>query len=199
MFRALLILALAIITATTASAQTGAPTYTGEVCFDGSGVTVSVTAAPTATAILIYPTPPGGGYYMNNDGDGNYSATFSNLNAGTDFSFRLVVQVPAQYEYPTHTLTLEEGCTPFESVNDDGGGGGGNDDGGFGEGGLPHARAFRHDVAEDNGQWSILIETGAPVSPLPGVSGIELRYRINNGRRDRGRHRLVLLRQGRRL
>ncbi|MFG0299125.1 MAG: di-heme oxidoredictase family protein [Phycisphaerales bacterium JB047] len=182
MLRTLVILAATIIAVTTASAQTGAPTYIGEVCFDGSEVTVSVTAAPTATAILIYPTPPGGGYYMTNDGDGNYSATFSNLNAGTDFSFRLVVQVPAQYEYPAHTLTLKEGCTPFESVNDDGGGGGGgNDDGGFGEGGLPHARAFRHDVAEDNGQWSILIETGAPVSPLPGVSGIELRYRINNG------------------
>ena len=158
------------------------PSYTGEVCVDGSAVTVSVTVDPTATAVLIYPTPPGGGYYMSDDGAGNYSATFNGLQSGTDFSFHLVVQIPAQYEFPTHTLTLEQGCTSFNSEDGgDGGGGGGGGSGGFGQGGLPHARAFRHDLVETNGIWEVLIETGGVVAPLPGVTGIYVRYRIGDG------------------
>lgn len=182
MFRTFLLFMAAMLTSANAAAQTGAPSYTGEVCLSGSTVTVSVAATPTATNVLIYPTPPGGGYFMSDDGAGNFTATFNGLAPGTEFSFHLVVQVPGQYEFPTHTLTLEPGCTPFQSVDDDDGG---NDDdidpGSFGEGGLPHSRAFRHDVSESNGQWSVLIETGAPASPLPGVAGVELRYRIGNG------------------
>lgn len=159
----------------TAVAQPGAPTYTGEVCLDGTTVTVSVTATPTATAILIYPTPPGGGYFMDNDGTGTYSVTFTGLTAGTEFSFNLVVQAPAQYEYQPHTLTLAQGCQSFNSDDDGGGGGGGGNDG------LPHPRAFSHDVVENNGVWSIQIETGPPASPLPAVIGIDLRYRVGNG------------------
>ncbi len=192
MFRLHLMLILAMIFATTAPAQTGTPGYTGEVCVDGSTVTVSVAVTPTATAVLIYPNPPGGGYFMDNDGAGNYTATFTGLSAGTQFSFHLVVQVPQQYEFPAHTLTLEQGCTAFSRNGDgggDGGGGGDDDDDGdddidpgdFGGGGLPHSRAFRHDVAENNGQWSVLLETGAPASPLPGVNRVDLRYRIGNG------------------
>lgn len=181
MFRSFLVLLVAVaVSVSTASAQTGAPSYAGEVCYDGTSVTVSVTATPTATAVLIYPTPPGGGYFMTNDGNGNYTATFSGLSAGTNFNFHLVIQIPAQYEFPTHSITLAQGCTAFTSGDDD-------DDpddidpGDFGEGGLPHSRAFRHDVSESNGQWSILLETGTPVSPLPGVNSVDLRYRIENG------------------
>jgi len=181
----LTILATVLLTAGSARAQT-APTYSGEVCLNGSAVTVNVTASPTATAILIYPNPPGGGYFMTNDGSGNYSATFQGLSAGAQFSFRLVVQVPQQFEFPSHSFTLAEGCTAFGTGGDGGGGDGGDgggdiDPGGFGEGGLPNSRAFRHDVSESNGQWSVLIETGTPASPLPGVTGVELRYRVNDG------------------
>lgn len=190
MIRSLFALFVMTIITSTTWAQAGAPGYTGEVCLNGNSVTVSVTASPTATAILIYPNPPGGGYFMTNDGAGNYSATFNGLNAGTQFSFHLVVQVPQQFEFPSHTFTLEQGCTAFSRAG--GGGGGGDDDddddndddidpGDFGGGGLPHSRAFRHDVVEDNGQWSVLLETGAPASPLPGVNGVALRYRIGDG------------------
>jgi len=180
---------LATLISAAAMAQPGAPTYSGEVCFSGTTATVSVTASPTATAVLIYPTPPGGGYFMTNDGTGRYSASFSGLSAGASFSFRLVVQVPQQYEYPSHSVTLEPGCVSFGTGGDPGdpGGGGGDDDGGtvdpgdFGQGGLPHSRAFRHDVSESNGQWSVLIETGAPASPLPGVTGVDVRYRVGDG------------------
>lgn len=179
-------LLVAMVFSGIAMAQTSPPSYTGEVCLSGSSVTVSLTATPTATAVLIYPNPPGGGYFMSDDGSGNYSATFNGLSAGTSFSFHVVVQAPAQFEYPPHTITLEQGCTAFESATDDGGNDdGGNDDsidpGDFGDGGLPHARAFRHDVSESNGQWSVLLETGAPVSPIPGVTSVELRYRIGSG------------------
>ncbi|MEM1185908.1 MAG: di-heme oxidoredictase family protein [Planctomycetota bacterium] len=195
LFFRLMIFLAAVAVCGMASAQPGAPSYSGEVCLSGSTVTVSVTADPTATAILIYPNPPGGGYFMTDDGAGNYSATFSGLNAGTQFSFHLVIQIPQQYEFPAHAVTLGQGCTAF-SFGDQGGGdngGGGNDggddgdDGGyvdpgdFGQGGLPHSRAFRHDVSESNGQWSVLIETGAPASPLPAVTGIDLRYRVGDG------------------
>lgn len=183
MFRTLLIMLAAIIAPAAAIAQTGAPTYTGEVCVSGSTATVNVTATPTATAVLIYPTPPGGGYYMEDDGSGNFSISFNGLSAGDAFSFRLVVQAPGQYEYPPHNLTLQDGCTAFTS------GGGGNDDdddgpidpGTFGEGGLPHTRAFRHDVALSNDDWVVLLETGQPASPLPGVTRVDVRYRVGNG------------------
>jgi CxxC motif-containing protein (DUF1111 family) len=186
MIRQLLVLIALFLASAVAHAQSGTPTYTGEVCLDGSTVTVSVTATPTATAILIYPTPPGGGYFMTNDGSGNYTASFNGLSTGSAFSFRLVVQAPNQYEYPSHTVTLEQGCTPFSSAGGGGGGGGGgNDDdidsGDFGEGGLPHARAFRHDVRESNGDWAVLLETGQPASPLPSVTRADLRYRIGDG------------------
>ena len=179
-------LVAAVLCSSVASAQPGAPTYAGEVCLNGSSVTVTVSANPTATAVLIYPTPPGGGYFMTNDGAGNFSATFSGFSPGAAFSFRLVVQVPAQYEYPPHAFTLAPGCTPFSSGGGDDGGDGGDggdgiDPGDFGQGGLPHARAFRHEVVENNGHWSVLLETGAPASPLPAVTGVELRYRVGNG------------------
>ena len=185
------LLALALLTAP-ALAQPGVPSYTGEVCLTGSAVTVTAEAAPTATAVLIYPTPPGGGYFMTDDGTGTFSRTFTGLTAGAQFSFHLVIQVPQQYEFSPHAFTLIPGCTSFEFVGgggDDGGNGGGNgggDDGGidpgdFGGGGLPHPRAFRHDVSESNGAWSVLIETGPPASPLPAVTGIDVRYRIDDG------------------
>lgn len=161
-------------------AQGSVPSYTGEVCLDGSRATVTVTVTPTATAVLIYPTPPGGGYFMTNDGDGNFSATFDGFSVGDTLNFHLVVQVPMQHEFPPHSITFGGDCTPF-SGGGDGGGGGGIDPGGFGEGGLPHSRAFRHDVIESSGDWAILIETGQPASPLPGVTGVDLRYRIGDG------------------
>ncbi|MEM7623208.1 MAG: di-heme oxidoredictase family protein, partial [Planctomycetota bacterium] len=201
--RFLIVLLFVAVACDFSAAQPGRPSYDGEVCLNGSDVTVSVTVTPTATAVLIYPNPPGGGYFMTNDGTGTYTATFSGLPSGTDFSFHLVVQVPQQYEFPAHGMTLSPGCSAF-SVGDDGGGGddGGNngggdngggdngggdngggdvDTGGFGQGGLPHARAFRHEVVESNGGWAVLLETGAPASPLPAVSGVELRYRIGDG------------------
>ncbi|MBO6514403.1 MAG: hypothetical protein JJ974_10605 [Phycisphaerales bacterium] len=188
MIRTTLTLIAILFLSTTAFAQAGPPSYSGEVSFDGSTVTVNVTATPTATAILIYPNPPGGGYFMTNDGNGNYSASFNGLSEGSQFTFHLVIQIPAQYEFPPHAFSLTQGSTPFNS-------GGGNDDdkdddnnndddidpGEFGQGGLPHPRAFRHDVAQSNGEWAILMETGSPASPLPGVTGIEVRYRINDG------------------
>ena len=148
------------------------PTYTGEVCLNGSDVTVTVTATPTATAVLIYPNPPGGGYFMTGDGAGNFSSTFSGISAGTSFQFHLVVQIPGQYEFPAHTITLTPGCTAFNSEDDD-------DDPDPGDGPLP-TRGFRHDVVESNGQWSIEIETGAPRSPIPAVTGIDVRYRVED-------------------
>ncbi len=181
MMSRLVMLVAAVVCSTSASAQPGAPSYAGEVCLSGSSVTVTVSADPTATAVLIYPTPPGGGYFMTDDGAGNFSATFAGFSSGMQFNFRLVVQIPAQYEYPAHTITLEPGCTPFDSGDGDDGDDDTIDPGDFGQGGLPHSRAFRHDVAESNGQWSILLETGAPVSPLPGVTGVEVRYRVNGG------------------
>lgn len=162
-------IALSVLSVT-ATAQ---PTYTGEVCLNGSDVTVTVTATPTATAVLIYPNPPGGGYFMTGDGAGNYSSTFSGISAGTSFQFHLVVQIPGQYEFPAHTITLTPGCTAFNSEDDD-------DDPDPGDGPLP-TRGFRHDVVESGGQWSIEIETGAPRSPIPAVTGIDVRYRVEDG------------------
>jgi CxxC motif-containing protein (DUF1111 family) len=186
MFRSVLVLLGVLFAAASALAQGSAPSYSGEVCLSGTTVTVSVTANPTATAVLIYPTPPGGGYYMDNDGAGNYTKTFTGLSAGAAFSFRLVIQAPAQHEYPPHAITLTQGCTAFSWTGGGGGGGDDDDDGGidtgdFGDGGLPHSRAFRHDVIESNGQWAVVIETGTPASPLPAVTGVALRYRIGDG------------------
>ncbi|GJM17829.1 MAG: hypothetical protein DHS20C14_00420 [Phycisphaeraceae bacterium] len=168
---------VAVLTAASASAgasaQPAAPTYTGTVCLDGSDVTVTVAATPTATAVLIYPNPPGGGYFMSDDGSGNFAATFSGLSSGTQFNFHLVVQVPSQHQFPAHTLTLEQGCTSFTSDDDD--------DTDPGPGGLAHSRSFSHDVVDSGGAWSVEIETGAPASPLPGVVGVDLRYRLNGG------------------
>lgn len=189
---------IGVLASSSAVAQGDMPSYVGEVCHDGSSVTVSVTVTPTATAALIYPNPPGGGYFMTNDGSGNYSITFNGLNAGTQFSFHLVLQVPQQFEFAPHTFTLQPGCQAFSfgDGNGDGGGGdpgdggggdgggdgsGGIDPGNFGEGGLPHSRAFRHDVALSNGEWAVLLETGGPAGSLPAVNGAEVRYRIGTG------------------
>ena len=179
---------LAAFLGLSAAAQPTPPSYAGEVCLSGNTVTVTVTSNPTASAILIYPTPPGGGYFMDNNGSGTFSKSFTGLSAGQSFSFRLVVQAPNQFEYAPHIITLAAGCTAF-SFEDDGGGddGGGTDDGGgidpgdFGGGGLPNSRAFRHDVRQTNGQWAVLLETGAPASPLPAVNTAAVNYRINGG------------------
>ncbi len=172
--RCLIVLLTMLGVSAMATAQPGAPTYTGEVCLSGSTVTVSVTSTPTASAILIYPNPPGGGYFMNNDGAGNFTSTFQGISAGTAFSFHLIIQAPAQYEYGTHTIMLADGCTAFTSddATDPNGPGGG--------GGLAHSRSFRHDVVESNGAWKVEFETGPPASPLPGVNSVLLRYRIGN-------------------
>ncbi|MEO1583589.1 MAG: di-heme oxidoredictase family protein [Planctomycetota bacterium] len=182
--------------AAAAGAQNNPPSYSGQVCFSGSTATVSVTASPEATAILIYPTPPGGGYFMTNDGSGTYTASFSNLAPGTQFTFHLVIQIPQQYEFQPHTVTLAAGCTDFsfgqsnDGGDDPGNGDNGNgndngdngiDPGDFGQGGLAHPRNFRHDVSETDGRWSVLLETGPPASPLPSVTDAQLRYRIADG------------------
>lgn len=149
------------------------PTYVGEVCLNGTDVTVTVTADPVATAMLIYPDPPGGGYFMAADGGGAFSVTFPGFAPGQAFSFHLVIQTPAQYEFPAHTFTLASGCEGFTS--DDAGGGGGG-----GGGPLPN-RGFQHDVVESGGAWSIEIETAAPQGPIPPVNAVDVRYRVNGG------------------
>jgi len=174
MFRTIVFHLAVMIASSTAFAQSGAPSYTGEVCLSGSSVTVSITATPAATAVLIYPNPPGGGYFMDSDGSGNFTKTFQGLAPGTEFSFHLVIQIPAQYEFPTHTLTLEQGCIALSSDDHD-------DDDDDGNGELPHSRAFSHDVVESNGVWSVQFETGSPASPLPSVSGVDLRFRVDDG------------------
>ncbi len=173
----LILVALVLLgCAVRASAQ---PTYTGEVCYSGSSATVSVTATPTATAVLIYPQPIGGGYFMTDDGSGTYSRTFSGLASGTDLTFEFVIQVPQQYEFEPHVVTLASGCESFTSEDAGGGNNGGGNNGG-GDDPLVGLQ-FTHDVVSSGGGYAVEIETAPPASPLPATSSVELRYRVNDG------------------
>ncbi|MCA9312386.1 MAG: hypothetical protein KDA21_14325, partial [Phycisphaerales bacterium] len=173
-----------------ALAQSGPPTYEGTLCYSGGTTTFTVTADPVATAILIYPNPPGGGYFMTNDGAGNYSWSTGALSAGSQVTFHVVIQIPGQYEFADHVMTVNAGCQDFDSTTTGGGGGdpggGGGDPGGGGGdpgGQTPTStRGFVQDVI-DNGTSSptITFRAGAPASPIPAVVSVDVNYRLNGG------------------
>lgn len=181
--------ALVLFFAGSSLAQPQPPTYTGEVCLSGGVTTITATATPTATAMLIYPVPPGGGYFMSDGGSGTYTHTINGLSAGTSLTFHLVIQVPQQFEFPTHTITLADGCTSFASDNPGGGGDDDDDDDdddggedGGGTGAVPQTpRNFRQDLTTNGEITALRFECGPPGSPLPATVAVKANYRINGG------------------
>lgn len=82
--------------------------YTGDISYNGSVVTIRVQSNPTASNILFYPTPPGGGYFMSYDANSNmFVHQLSGFNLGDTISFHFVIQSPGQWEPGiTHNWTV---------------------------------------------------------------------------------------------
>ena len=98
--------------ATTALA-TG-PQYVGTMCPIDGGVRITVETDTAANAMLIYPTPPGGGYFMAEIGPGQFVHDIQGLSVGDAVSFSFVLQNPQQYNYPPHGLVVAGECVEFE-------------------------------------------------------------------------------------
>ena len=69
-------LMVGVLPAGNAEAQT--PNYQGEVCrLDDQRVRVALETDTTVTNVLIYPTPPGGGWYLEQIEPGRFEREFA--------------------------------------------------------------------------------------------------------------------------
>ena len=90
------------------------PRYSGQVCPIEDGVRVELEVEASMTAVLIYPTPPGGGWYMTPDGPGRFVHDVPGLGPGEELSFSLILQQPQQYAFPEHRVMIANDCTTFD-------------------------------------------------------------------------------------
>lgn len=109
-----LILTGGFMVATTTVAFAATPRYDGQVCPVDGGSLIGLDVDPSTTAVLIYPTPPGGGWYMNEVSPGRYEHFIAGLGVGDDLSFSLILQTPQQYQFPQHQLTIADDCVAFD-------------------------------------------------------------------------------------
>ena len=100
--------------ASIANAQT--PDYEGSVCVVGPDqVRFTLETDVEATNVLLYPDPPGGGWYMDRVEPGRFVREMTIQEAAEQsIRFSLIIQTPAQYAYPDHVVQTGSGCVEFE-------------------------------------------------------------------------------------
>ena len=150
---------------TSVSVGAATPDYQGQICTTDEGVRLEVTTEPDVNLVLVYPTPPGGGWPMTMESPGFFSHELSGLSAGDDLVFNLVMQNPVQHAFPDHQLTISPDCVAFERDDVT----------------PPPPRGFRHDISAGESGIRIHFESGANGTYLGDTTSVDLNYRIGAG------------------
>ena len=139
------------------------PNYEGELCptDDGTRLRFEVTTDPDVTLVIIYPTPPGGGWHLEQEAPGQWIREFDRQGAD-DVTFNLLMQNPQQFVFPEHTLSVANGCVTFERDDVT----------------PPHPRGFRHSLEITEGGVQVVFEAGAPNVAIPEIGSVALVYRV---------------------
>lgn len=90
------------------------PQYQGRVCPADGGARIEVEVDSSIDAILVYPMPSGGGWYMTEEAPGLFVHVAQGVEPGGGLSFSLILQGPQQYQFPEHQMTLASECVDFE-------------------------------------------------------------------------------------
>ena len=144
------------------------PQYDGTMCPIDGGVRIAVEVDSSATAMLIYPTPPGGGYFMTEVAPGQFVHDIQGLDVGDVVSFNFVLQNPQQYNYPPHSLNVAGECVAFERNDVT----------------PPPPRGFRHELdAREGGYWFVF-RAGTTGNGIPATTNVIARVRIDGGEFD---------------
>ncbi|MEE2906563.1 MAG: di-heme oxidoredictase family protein [Planctomycetota bacterium] len=157
------LMAAALSVSTTIHAAT--PDYQGTVCHVEGGARIEVSTGTDTSLMLIYPTPPGGGWHMTEEFPGLYTHLIQGLEPGDDLTFNLLLQNPHQYVFPTHDITIESDCVAFERDDVT----------------PPPPRGFRHNIQVDPDGVLVQFESGANGTYLGDTTSVRLNYRIDDG------------------
>ena len=141
------------------------PDYEGTVCITNDGTRLEVMTEPDVNIVLVYPTPPGGGWMMTMEAPGHFSHLLGNMSPGDELTFNLVMQNPTQYAFPEHQLVLEPDCLSFERDDVT----------------PPPPRGFRHEFDVNESEVLIRFESGANGTYLGDTTNVVLNYRIDDG------------------
>ena len=143
------------------------PDYSGQVCLIAEDrIRVSIETDESVVNALIYPLPPGGGWYLDSTGPGSFAREFTSSDFGSgSFTFRLVLQNPAQHTYPEHVLELSPGCRHFQRDDVS----------------PPPPRGFSHEFTIEDGSTRIEFSASPGGGSIPETSMVTLRYRIDGG------------------
>ena len=143
------------------------PDYAGEVCLvDADRVRISLQTDESVVNALVHPLPPGGGWYLDQTGPGSFEREFTSSDFGSGpFSFRLVLQNPAQYGFPEHQIELSPDCRSFRRDDVV----------------PPPPRGFHTEVIEGENSVRIEFEASPGGGSIPATSEVAMRYRIDDG------------------
>ena len=90
------------------------PDYEGSVCrLDSQTVRYEISTDTDVQNVLLYATPPGGGWYLTQVEPGLFRRDM-NSPMGQEIQFNFLLQNPMQFSFPVHTMSLEEGCESFQ-------------------------------------------------------------------------------------
>ena len=148
-----------------ACAQT--PDYQGQVCLiEEDLVRFTLETGDDAINVLLYPDPPGGGWYMDRIEPGRFVRDMSIPDAMTEsIRFSLIIQNPAQYAYPDHVVHLDAGCVTFHRDDVM----------------PPPPRGFDHEFIHEGDDLLITFESFPGDGQIPPTSEVDLRYRVGGG------------------
>jgi CxxC motif-containing protein (DUF1111 family) len=151
--------------ASIANAQT--PDYEGSVCVVGPDqVRFTLETDVEATNVLLYPDPPGGGWYMDRVEPGRFVREMTIQEAAEQsIRFSLIIQTPAQYAYPDHVVQTGSGCVEFERDDVM----------------PPPPRGFEHALTHEDGTLRFEFEAFPGNGVIPATGEVALRYRIDGG------------------
>ena len=151
----------------TAGSNAQTPDYQGEVCVIGDDqVRFTLETEAATTNVLLYPDPPGGGWYMEEIEPGRFSRTLTIPDAdGRSIRFNLIIQNPAQYLYPDHEIELGPECVGFQRDDVM----------------PPPPRGFRQALLTGDEGIRLEFEAHPGNGVIPPTSAVNLRCRIDDG------------------
>mgnify|MGYP001971417441 CR=1 FL=1 len=156
---------IAALTLLTLQAAGQTPDYSGEVCrLDDQTVLLTIDTDPSVQNILVYPTPPGGGWYLDQVSTGRFQRSFQ-VPTGIEMTFALLIQNPAQYSYPEHSARVDSGCVQF-----------GRDDVM-----PPPIRGFKQAIEPVPEGALVTFEASPGDYNVPATSSVRLHHRVDGG------------------
>jgi hypothetical protein len=101
---------------------------------------------------------------LNQTEPGQFEREF-NIPSGQELTFTFLIQNPAQYSYPQHSLRVDEGCVSFSRD----------------EVMPPPIRGFNHELSEEKGGIRATFEASPGDGNIPPTGSVTLRYRLDGG------------------